>query len=217
MTTRRNALKLSAAVAAAAASLRLPVPARAVPPAPVTVVPEASVTDALIQALSEALARELRAAPPYFTFYTEARQALLRHVPALQTAPAVHLVIRLDHAVHDLLVASWTQSIRHSLAAASLPEAALRGEQVAALARGGMEEALCQREVDAYRVLLDQVRELASRPGVSTPIDAVEIVDEEVFALFGQCWDWGIETGAELAGVSLDETLAVYAPDLVAA
>jgi hypothetical protein len=213
MTTRRSALKLVAASAASAATLHLPVLARAAVPAPLAVDPVASVTDALIQELAAALTREQRHHiddDPY----TEARDALVAQSPGLQTEEGNQLLIRLGWAVFRLVERGWDQSIRHSLAAARLPDAAMRGEQLAALARGGLEEPLCQREVDAYRVLLQQVVE---RSGIEPWSDALDALDVAVFNQFTQCWDWGIDTGAELAGVRLYETLAVYAPELIAA
>jgi hypothetical protein len=176
------------------------------------VVPEVSVTDALIQELASAYTREM--SQLYGFCYAEARAALVAESPTLQTEAGTQLLIRLDHAVRTLHEAAWAQSIRHSLAAACLPDPSSRGDHLAALARGGLEEPLCQREVDAYRLLLQQVRGQAGIQGWNEPLDAVDVA---VFNLFTVGWDQGIDTGAELAGVSLWGTLAVYAPELVAA
>jgi hypothetical protein len=224
MTTRRNALKLSAAFAAAAASLHLPgefephaiaAPADAPsllsePAAPWPLAPSTAGFDRLFGPDSPLYESS------YYAAYQRVRAAFIAHHPIVQTGVGALAMARLDAAAERLFWVAWERGIAHGMAVVQLagPLAlkawCLGADPVAgALAwlRFYGDGTACAPESLAYTQVLEQVSALDPQQVGLYGGSPLALLDEAVVAMQVDAWDFGVCIGANEAGLITPDRL----------
>jgi hypothetical protein len=165
---------------------------------------EARVLSAVLEAFGMTLTMTETARSLAYRQYTSTKDALVAAHPILAEGPGAQAVIRLDWAAFDLWIAGWMQSLTHALAAAAITEEPARAKHYARLAYGGSDARSCQPALDAYEAVLADLHALLPASGQTDQLDEL---DEWVIAVFTQCWDGGLELGADLIGDDLHTLL----------